>query len=216
MRILFLFLVAQLVSAQAVPPRPKLEEYPVHAQATKAGIGAEFMVHVVAAAGQSFFVPDFFTVEVAIYPAKETVLPLNISHFTLRINGKKQELQAQAAEFVAASLKYPDWSQRPSMTASAGVGDGGVTMGGPRTQPRFPGDDRPPRQSGPVQPTLGAEKEKTMTADEGVVAAALMEGQGTQPVAGYLYFPYRGDGRKAKKVELLYRGPGGEVTLLLR
>jgi hypothetical protein len=107
----------------------------VHAEAAQAGIGAEFMVHVVSVEGKAFFVADYFVVEVAVYPEMSGLLELRNEHFTLRINGKKQELIAQTPGFAAAALKYPDWSQRPSVTATAGAGNGGIIVGRPQTQP---------------------------------------------------------------------------------
>jgi hypothetical protein len=205
---------------QPVPAKAKVEEYPVHAAAATAAIGAELMVHVVSADGQSHFVRDYMTVELAVYPLGDQTLDVAVSNFTLRINGKKQALLAQSPGFVAASLKYPEFSQRPSLSASAGTGDlGGVTIGGQRPQQRFPGDERSSGQPLPsaAPGTLqGPPREHTMTAAEAVEAAGLAEGKTRTPVAGYLYFPYQGDGRKAKKVELIYRGPAGEITLPLR
>ena len=211
-----ILLLTQALPAQVVPARPKPAGYPIHAQAGNTGIGAEFMVHVVSIESQSYFVPDFFVVEVAVFPEKGGLLELRNGHFTLRINARKQELMTHSPGFAAASLKYADWSQRPSATASAGAGNGGIVIGRPQTQPRFPGDDRPPRPASPSQTTVDSGKEKQMTAAEAVIAAALIEGPINQPAAGYLYFPYPGDGKKAKKIELIYRGPAGEVTLLLR
>lgn len=210
-----ILLLAHALPAEVVPARQKPADYPVHAEAAQAGIGAEFMVHVVSVEGKAYFVPDYFAVEVALYPEKGALLQFRNEHFTLRINGKKQELIAQSPGFAAASLKYPDWTQRPSVTATAGAGDGGIIIGRPQTQPRFPGDQRPPRSTNPMK-TVDPDKEQPMTAAEAVVAAALIEGQINQPAAGYLYFPYRGDGKKATKIELIYRGPAGEVTLRLR
>jgi hypothetical protein len=210
-----IFFLAQALPGQVVPAKQPAE-YPVHAQAGATGIGAEFMVHVVSIEGQSYFVPDYFVVEVAVFPEKGALLELRNGQFSLRINGKKQELTAHTPGFAAASLKYPEWSQRPSVTASAGAGDGGIVIGRPQTQPRFPGDNRPPRQAGPAQTTVDSAKEPPMTAADAVTAAALFEGPIDQPTAGYLYFPYRGDGKKAKTIELIYRGPAGAVTLRLR
>ena len=211
-----ILLLIHALSAQVVPARQKPADYPVLAQSAAASIGAEFMVHVVSVEGQSYFVPDYFVVEVAVFPVMRAPLQILNEHFTLRINGKKQELRAQPPGFAAASLKYPDWTQRPSATATAGIGNGGVTIGRPQTQPRFPGDQRPPRSPNPTQTAIDPDKAQSMTAAEAVVAAALNEASIETPAAGYLYFPYRGDGKKARKIELIYRGPAGEVTLPLR
>ncbi len=206
-----------MLSAQPVPAKPKVEEYPAHASGAKGSIGAELMVHVVSSDGKSYFVPDYLTVEVAVYPLKEESLMVAISHFTLRINGKKQELLTQSPGFAASSLKYPQFSSRPSGSASAGIGMGGVTIGGPRQQPRVPGEE------GSTGPTISnptgnstSSSDAPVTAADAVVNAALAEGPATHPIAGYLYFPFQGDGKKAKKVELIYRGPAGEITLPLR
>jgi len=172
MRLLIaLLLTLQVLLAQAVEPKQKVEEYPVHEKAAKAAFGAEFMVHVVSSSGKNYFVPEYFTVELAVYPDKGITIPFALRDFTLRINGKKQELRPETPGIAALSLGF------------AGL---------------------PEQQRGASTP------------QEAVTAAGFNDTDVGQPVAGYLFFPFRGDGKKANTVELIYRGPAGEVTLHLR
>jgi hypothetical protein len=173
-RLGLIVIAAFTLAAQVVAPKPKVQEYEVRAKAAKAEFGGEFMVHIVSAEGKSHFIPEYFCVELAVYPEKGTTLQLARKDFTLRINGKKPELPTESPGLVAISLNTSGWSQR--------------------------------------QPESG----QPATASEAVVSAGLNEGEVDHPIAGYLYFPYRGDGKKAKTIELIYRGPAGEVTLPLR
>ncbi|MBV8847913.1 MAG: hypothetical protein JO307_34295, partial [Bryobacterales bacterium] len=48
-----------------------------------------------------------------------------------------------------------------------------------------------------------------------VQKAVLAEGERPLPQAGLLFFPYRGQAKGIRSVELIYKGPAGEVTLPL-
>lgn len=207
------------VFAQGTKEREKPDSYPVHADAGKATIAAEFTVRSFAGMDKTYVAPDHLVVEVAVYPRQPLVV--SASQFSLRINGKKERVFAQAPQFVAASLKYSDWTQRPTTTIGVGVGDAGVIIGPPRPQPRFPGDNRdqrapaPPRAPAPA-PAGGIEKQEEMSAADLAVHVALQEGETKFPVAGYLYFPFKGKPGSIRKLELIYEGPGGSATLKLR
>jgi len=215
------FLLATLVPCLAgVTEKPKASDYPAHAELPEVALGAEFMVRSYSANNQTFIVRDHLTVEVAIYPAKP--LAISCGNFKLRINGKKQVLFAQTPQFVAASLKHPDWEQRPTLTAGAGVGNGGITIGGHPPVERFPGDPgarRPPQApkapDGVDRGGYGKPPED-MTPEELLLYVALAEGETKSPAAGYLFFAFKGKPSSIKSVELIYEGPAGGATLRLR
>ena len=139
--------------------------------------------------------------------------------FTLRLNGKKDVLFPQPPGMVAASLKYPDWQQKPQMTVGGGMGNSGVILGQPTPTARFPGDRRAePRLPAPPQaPGTDAPVEKEpMDITELVQKVALPEGLTRFPVSGYLFFPYSGKLKSLKSVELLIATPSEPLVLRLK
>jgi hypothetical protein len=67
----------------------------------------------------------------------------------------------------------------------------------------------------PDQNRTGIEKQPVRTADEAMVDAALPVGDSNGPVAGHLYFAYRGRMKSLKSLELIYRSATGQVVLPL-
>lgn len=205
--------------AGGVKERAKPADYPVHALLPGLTIGAEFMVHSFSGPYRTYTAPDYLVVEVAVYP--ETPLTVSVSQFSLRVNGKKERVFAQTPQFVAASLKYSDWTRRPAATVGAGAGNVGVILGPRQSQGRFPGDNRsrqpPAPPKAPIPPPPGGyEKPEELDAPELAVETALPEGKTRFPVAGYLYFPYKGKISAIKKLELIYDSPAGTAILRLR
>jgi hypothetical protein len=146
---------------------------------------------------------------------------LALGHFRLHVgeDKKRQTLAAVGPQFVAAALKYPDWERRRNLEIGAGAGEGGVILGRPRAVERFPGDpsgrNRLPEPPRAPQTGHGVEAEPPVRADERVVASALPEGPAGHPIAGYLYFPYKGKTKNLRPVELVYQGPAGTASLVL-
>ena len=212
---------AVLSAAGGTEPKPKASEYAAHARAGAVEIGAEYLVHSFSGAGQMFAAGDYLVVEVALYPPRGETAQVSAGAFSLRINGSRKAALAQAPGFVAASLKYPDWEQRPTVVAGAGVGDTGVILGRPRQVERFPGDPAgrtrlpaPPRAPEP-EDRSGLEKTAPATPAEVAVDAALPEGTARGPVSGYLYFAYQGKISKIKSLELLYTNETASAMLKL-
>lgn len=211
MRILALLCCAGLASAQGTGPKPKPEDYDVHAQASDAAIGAEFMVHSFSRGEQMYIAKDFLVVEVALYPPKDRTIDVHNAQFSLRVNGKKQLLQAQPSTVVAAALQHPEWEQSgPTIQMGGGIGNTGVVLGGPprNTNPfpgsNPPGQSQPRRVPNPNDNAGGVDKAPPVRADELVVETALPEGSHRAAVSGFLYFPYRKKISSIKKLELLY------------
>jgi len=201
------------VWGQGTTPKPKAGDYPAHASAADIEIGAEYMVHSIAARGDVFLAPDYLVVEVALYGRKGQALDINAGRFTLRINGKKTVVLPQAPGMVAASVKYPDWEERKRVEMTAGVGDADVILGRPRPVERFPGDPRPREQRLPQPPQVpeaenrsGLDPKEKVKPEDAVTGSALPEGSLRAPVSGYLYFAYKGKAGKIKSLELLVDG----------
>ena len=208
---------SQTVAPLGIANRPKPADYPVHGNSPDAEIGAEYLVHSFSGKQGTYIARDHLVVEIAVFPSKE--LMVSSGHFTLKVNGRKQVLFAQPPQFVAAAMKWDDWENRRRMDVSAGVGDATIGMG-PRWEPRFPGDNRQRRMPAPPQAPQPehasvAKAEHPEKAEEVVIETALVEGATAFPVAGYLYFPFKGKPKSIKSLELIYTGLGGGVTLKL-
>lgn len=223
-------LVLALVTAGWVSGQPTVQvevkekstDYTVHADVGTVSIGAEYLVHSIPAHSQTLFARDYLVVEVAVFPGRQEAVEIGNNTFTLRLNGRKDVIFPDTPGFVAASLKYPDWEQHPRTEVQAGVGDAGVTIGRPPVVGRFP-DDPTPRQTrlppAPKAPTPedqhGIDPELPQSVDEAVAQVALPGGPATKPVAGYLFFHYRGKAKSIKSVDLVYEGRPGSVTMKL-
>lgn len=207
----------QSITPAGIVNRPKPAAYPVHGSSPDAGIGVEYLVHSFSGKQGTYIARDHLVVEIGVFPAKE--LMVSSSHFTLKVNGKKQVLFAQPPQFVAAAMKWDDWENRRQMEVYAGAGD--ATIGAnPRWEPRFPGDNRqrrmpaPPKAPEPEHASV-SRAEHPEKAEEVAVQSALVEGPTAFPTAGYLYFPFKGKPKSIKSLELIYTGPGGSIILKL-
>lgn len=210
-------LLAQ-ISPHGTQPRSSPEEYPAQARAGAAVIAAEYLVRSFQGRGQTFVAPDYLVVDVAVFPEPYRRIKVNAGQFSLRVNGAKRPLLPQPPFMVAASLRYADWEQRPTIVAGAGVGSGGVILGRPPVSERFPGDPRPGRErlpQPPRAPESGVQLEPLPRADEVAVESALAEGEHAGPVSGYLYFLFKKKTKSVRSLELLWHGEGGPVSLRL-
>ena len=211
-----LFLAGLLSADSGVPPRTVPEDFPVHQKSARLVIGAEFMVHSFGRDSERYVNEDYLTVEVGIYPANRNPVLISPSQFTLRVNGKKEVLIPAAPSQVAASLKYPDWEERPRLEAQAGP----VSIGRPQSAPRFPGDNRPNENRLPPPPQASSDPalaEPTHIAPSVLVKeVALVQGEHKFPAGGYLYFPYRGKIKSIRELDLVYNNGTESITLRLR
>ena len=219
---LWLLLAATPLLDAGANPKPKASEYPAHAALAKLALGAEYLVRSFSGRQQTFATQDHLVVEVAVYPSPGEKLALSHGHFSLRLNGNKQVLAPVSAGFVAASLKYPDWERRPRLEGIAGAGDRGVILGRPVPTERFPGDPSgrsrlpAPPQAPESDPRGGYERPPQVRPEDILVEFELPSGDLSGPVAGYLYFYYKGKTKPIRSVELLYQGPAGAATLKLQ
>ncbi len=205
-----------------IEPRPAPKDYPAQASLSNVSFGFEYLVRSVSAQNRTFFLNDYLIVEIGAFPARGAKVPLALSQFRLRVAVKKKQetVPAVAPEFVAASLHYPDWNYRRGAEAAVGAGGGGVILGRPRTVERFPGDpsgrSRLPDPPRAPDANHGVEAPEPVRAEDVVKAAALPEGEAGHPVAGFLFFPWKGKTRDLRSVELLYEGPAGSAPVRLR
>ncbi len=196
-------------------PRSRAEDYPAHARAGRLEIAAEFDFRTVSKGRDWFFLRDAIVVEAAVFGPDGEAAQVSPGQFSLRINGKGPALLPLPPGVVISQEK---WGQTPSLTVEAQGGR--VVFGGPEAAPRFPGDPRGPRSDPrPKPPKEDRRREDVgpaLSPAEFLQQAALPSGKRALPVAGYLYFPYRGKIRKIKKLELFYQGPEGGATIRLR
>ncbi len=188
----------------ATEPRKSPRDYPAHAESAVAEIGADYQVHSYSVDGQMYFTRDYLVCEVAVYP--KAPLELTGSSFELRIDRVKSPILEASPEFVAASLKYPDWTQHPQLELGAGIGDAGITMGAPTPVGRFPGDPAggmplPQRPRAPEDPDTAGKP--PIDAAQLALDSALKRGRIATPVAGNVYFEYSGNMKKVKSLSLI-------------
>lgn len=223
MRLTFWFLVlAGACWPQGTTPKANPGDYRAKASGAMADYGIEYQVRTVSTGRTSFLTDDYLVIEVAVYPRPDQKARVDPRNFTLSLNGKGRDLLAQTPGIVAASFKYPDWESRPELTATAGVGDRGIILGRRPMTERFPGDPRPRQRRLPQVPAEGAGQPagalEEDAPDPGAVVQnlSLPEGETDRPVAGYIFFPYRGRLGAIKEVNLRISEPGGGDVLPVR
>ncbi len=188
--------------AKGMPPRATPGDYQSHAQAGSLTIAAEFAGHSVTTEENAYSNDDFVVVEVGLFGASGARATLSTSDFSLRVNGKKNVLPGQPYGVVFAALKDPGWA--PPESADSKSSKNGLSTGGGG------GGSDPP----PAPPKMPFELRRAMNLR--VQKAALPEGDRPLPVAGLIFFSYRGQGKGIHSVELIYSGPAGKATLELQ
>ncbi len=204
---LLLSLAAAVALGQGTDPKPKADDYDVHAATSKGALGAEFMVHSFSGRGQTYVAKDYLVVEVALYPPKGQGIQVRPGEFSLRVNGRKTLLTPVSPSEVVSSLQHADWSLNRGVELGGTLGNTGVILGRPAPS-RIPGEPsgrapQPPRAPDSGSPG-GIDPEPRVTAAELVVETALPEDPRRGPIAGFLYFPYKGKPSGIKSLELLF------------
>lgn len=185
-------------SRQGMPPRATPADYQAQGHVGPVTIAAEFMRHSVPTPQSVYSTEDYVVVETALFGAPQSRLTISDSDFSLRINGKKKLFASQPYELVAHSLKDPSWAPpKPAEKPKTSFGGGGDTDSGP-----------PP----PVHVPMSV----THAMDQNVEAAVMPEGDRALPVAGLLFFEYRGKDKGLRSVELVYDGPAGKAKIDLQ
>jgi hypothetical protein len=102
---------------------------------------------------------------------------------------------------VLPSLKDPEWEPPASDKSKGKTSMGGGGGGGNQNDPP------------PSPPKMPFAERRAM--EQRVQKAALPEGDRALPVAGLIFFQYRGKTKDIKSLELMYAGPAGKATLKL-
>jgi len=182
-----------------LPPRLAATDYQAHAQAGNVTIAADFTGHSVPLPGETLSTDDYVVVETAFFGPPETRLKLSQEDFSLRVNGKKTALPNQPFGMVFQSLKNPEL-EPPS---SAGKSKSSVGTGGGQAE------SAPP-------PVFHLPPEVKHAMQQHVQKAALPQGDRGLPLAGLIFFQYRGKAQNIQSLELIYNGPAGKATLALQ
>jgi hypothetical protein len=184
---------------QIWPPRAAPADYQSQGKAGTLAIGAEFKGHSVPLETGTLKSEDYIIVEVGLFGGTDGRAKISTEDFSLRVNGKKSALPSQPYGLVVKSVKDPEWEppasakNKPKTSMSGGGGQGETA-------------DAPP-------PKMPFELVRAMQLR--VQKASLPEGERALPVAGFVYFPYRGKAEGIKSLELIYEGAAGQTTMTL-
>lgn len=192
---------AAAVEMKGMAPRTAATEYQAHAQAGTITIAAEFTGHAIGTSQGTLTNDDYVMVEAAFFGPEGARTKLAADDFSLRINGKKQPLAAQPYALVFESLKDPEWEPAADKSKSKSGMTGGGGGGGKGEDP-----PTPPKMPFPLRRAM----------EQRVQKATLPEGDRALPVAGLIFFQYRGKTQGIKSIELIYSGLAGKATLALQ
>ena len=180
-----------------IPPRSGPGDYPAQAKVGQVTIAAEFAEHGIPTPEGVLSSDNYVVVELAIFGPQGTRLPVSFSDFSLRVNGKKNPVQAEPFERAGASVKDPEWAppEKPEKSSSTSIGGGG--------------------RNDSSAPPPGPPAELRRAWAKRVMQVAWAEGERPLPRAGLLYFPYGGKAKGIHSLELVYAGAAGKATLNL-
>ena len=190
--------------SKGMPPRATAAEYQAQAKAGAVTIAAEFTGHAIGTAQGTLTTEDYVVVEVGFFGGEGSRTKLAIDEFSLRVNGKKAGLPGQPYGVVLSSLKDPEGEPPAEKKSKGGMTGGGGGGGGGQGESNEP--PTPPKMPFPVRRAM----------EQRVQKATLPEGDRALPVAGLIFFQYRGKTQGIKSLELLYEGPAGKATLKLQ
>ena len=185
--------------SKGMPPRAAPTEYQTHVKVGEVTIAAEFTGHGVGTPQGALTSEDYVVVETGFFGAEGARAKLSIEDFSLRINGKKLALRSQPYGLMLSSLKDPEWEPPVKVEKKSSLNTGGEG-GGQSNDP-------------PVVPKMTFAERRAM--EQKVTKVALPEGDRALPVAGLIFFQYRGKTQGLKSVELIYDGPAGKATIPL-
>jgi len=185
-----------------LPPRVSALDYQTQTKVGDLLIGAEFVRHSIPTPQGPLTNEDYVSVEIGIYGPPGSHLKISMEDFTLRINGKKKNVLHEAPfGMVLQGLKDPEWAPPEPPKPKSKTSLGGVSAGGDGGG----GNDPPPVVHIPI--------ETTRNWGQRLQKAALPLGDRALPVAGVIFFLYRGRADKIDEVELNYAGPAGKATI---
>lgn len=191
------------VETQGLPPRAAPSDYQAAEKAGAFTVAADFVGHAVPTLQGPLSSEDFVAVEVAFFGPADGKVKLSFTDFSIKINGKKNPIESQQYGLVMKSLSDPEWI--PDVPAEGPKSKGGISGGGGGGAAGDP-KPAPPKMPFPLRRAM----------EQKVQKAALPEGERAVPVAGLLFFPYRGKDQSIQLVEVLYAGAAGKATLTFR
>jgi hypothetical protein len=183
--------------SKGMPPRASPADYQVQAHAGPVTIAADFAGHSVTTMDAVYSSEEYVVVEVAFFGAAESKLKVSAENFSLKLKDKKNALTNQPFAYLTRSLKDPEW--QPPEDPEGKKSKTGINTGG--------GGDNEPK----ITPKMPLELRRKMEAR--VFKSVLPEGDRALPVAGLIFFQYRGKTQNMKDMELVYSGPAGTVNL---
>lgn len=194
---------AQVPDIQGLPPRATPGDYSSAEKAGAVTIAADFVSHSVPTLQAPLTCEDYVACEIAFFGAQKATI--SFQDFALRINEKKQPIASVQYGMVMKSLSDPEWIPPETEGGGGSKSKGGISGGAGGGQAGDP-KPLPPKMPFPLRRAMEQKAQK----------AALPEGERSLPVAGLVFFPYRGKDQNIEKVELIYNGPAGKATLSLR
>lgn len=188
------------IEVKGLPPRATPADYQAHAQAGTVAVGAEFAGHSIPTPQGPLTTEEYVVVETGLFGPPGARVTISSNDFSLRINGKKTPLPSQPYGLVIGSAKDPEW-QPPAAAPKSKTSLGGGGGQGETNEP-----------PAPVAIPIGVQRAMAQR----IQKAALPEGERTLPVAGLIFFQYRGKSKGIHSVQLIYEGPAGKATLALQ
>ncbi len=186
--------------SKGMPPRASPSDYQSQAHVGNVTIAADFAGHSVTTADAVYSSEDYVTVEVAFFGPADSKVKLSAEDFSLKLKDKKNAFASQPFSYLTRSLKDPEWQppEEPEEKKSkTGINTGGGGGDEPKVAPKMPLDLR-------------------RKMEQRVLKSVLPEGDRALPVAGLIFFQYRGKTQNMKDMELIYSGAAGTVSLPLQ
>jgi hypothetical protein len=184
---------------KGMPPRAAPTDYQMQAKVGAYTLAADFDGHAVPTLEAAYSSEDYIVVELAFFGDPEARLKLSIEDFSLKINDRKAPFTSQPFGYVARSLKDPEWQppeQEQEKKSKTSLNGSGGNDSGAAPPPKMP-----------------LELRRAM--ELRVHKSVLPEGDRALPVAGLIFFQYRGKEQSIKSMELVYSGPAGTVSVPL-
>jgi hypothetical protein len=215
MAVFFALTVASADSTHGVKPRHTAADYPVFQQHQNLSLGAEQLSQKqVQHAFATELDKRYVVVEIGIFPSANGNVKLNAADFMLHVSGTKEILRPASPETIAQVL-YKKSATTHDVTVtpvgSVGYESGGRDMYGNR----YPGGMTTSTGAmvGVGNNKVGGTEADRKTMETELRDKSLPQGEMTQPVSGYLYFPV--STKKKVQYELEYSGNGQEIRLQL-
>ena len=190
------------LQVQGTPARAAPADYQAAGQAGAVTIAGEFLGHNIPTAKGTLTSEDYVAVEVAFFGPADGRLEIAPGDFQLRVNDKKVPLPRQPYGFVFRSLKDPELE--PTAAEKKSKGSGISTGGGG-------GEKASNEPAAPVKVPIEVVRDQ----QQRIQKSALPGGDRPLPIAGLIYFGYRGKTQNLTKIELIYNGKAGSVTIPL-